>query len=166
MTPQGPNVAKSRLDGTLLLNQNQRVEPNFGYSSRIQPVSIVDCAPNTGFLPVLKDYAAEYIFAVQTNGIATDGPSLTAPADGIYDLEFFVGTGTFSSGIERFQFMVRDAALNELVMRRVSVLGDGSTAPSWKIAVYALQGWEFKVQAVAAFTGEVMWGLSAIPRSL
>lgn len=167
MIPAAPNQFKSRLDSTLLVDQNQRVLPYFGVGSIIQPVSIVDCAPNTGFLPVLKDYATQYVFGDETNGVAGDGVSIEVLEDGIYDVHFFVADEIFSTGLERFDFALR-ATLGGTTFfrRRVALPGDGSQSREWRFAAYAQAGNFWQLSAVAAFTGGVEWGITAIPRSL
>jgi len=158
MIPQGPNIGKSRLDQTLLLDQQPTPEKYF-LSPNIIPVQIVDCTPNTGFLPVITNYASQFKYQADVNPGTDDGPSLQAAVDGIYDLEVAVTTTIDSL-----------TSWGVAVGSVVKIGGEFETVAGvlqrWKFAAWMQAGWEIRAISLAGFTGTQRASVQMIPRSL
>jgi len=164
MEPKGPEVSKSRMVGTLRLNE-RGLPRSYDYGSKIIPVSIVDCTPNTGFLPVLSEYATQWSRDIVTNGSAGAGHSLAVPEDGIYDVSLMVTHNVLSQS-EEVIWGLQDVGTNWLFYRRFWVLAAIEKPEYWNFAARAKAGDLWWIISAGSFVGSFNFNLMAIPRSL
>ncbi len=151
--------------GQTLRLEQEPSRDGFGHSQQIVPVNIVNCAPNTGFLPVISNYGAEINAGFQTNPGAGGNVGLGIPMDGIYDISLYASSFNFSAAEELHAGLMNagGAFYWERVWRFPAT---DSVDFSWSFACRALQGDILRVQNVTAITGTYYATVIAIPRTL
>jgi len=84
MEPKGPEVAKARMLATLRMGAGGGLL-DYTYGGTIIPVQIVDCTPNTGFLPVYANPILSDTDITNDPG-DDDGSTITIVDAGVYDV--------------------------------------------------------------------------------
>jgi len=132
----------------------------FDLQSQLVPVVLAGNCGSTGIAPVISSPSLQAKQSTKVNPTAGWGSSLSAPEDGIYDVEVFAATDDTVIAIIQFG---REDSGGTFIWSQFASCGNGVTAHR-AIALFMQKNDAFRLEFVAGVTTTAYFGFVCVQR--